>query len=105
VDGANILGRKMNISNKNELLTVEEYAKRFGVSRTTIFEWKKRGKIKPGRHYIMIGRVLRFFWSIDVIRDLHNANEKNIESSNAHIKTARKARFDSNKGSTINFEY
>ena len=88
-----------------ELLSIEEYTRRFGVSRTTIFKWIKQGKLKPGRHFIKIGRVLRLFWSIDVIRDLHNDNEKNLETSNAHLKATGKARLDLNKRSTINFEY
>jgi len=92
-------------SDNIELLTIEEYARRFGVCRTTIFEWKKRGKLKSGRHFIKIGRVLRFFWSIDVIRDLHNVNNKKIETPDADIKAAKKVMMDIKKRSTINFEY
>ena len=92
-------------SDNIELLTIEEYARRFGVCRTTIFEWKKRGKLKSERHFIKIGRVLRFFWSIDVIRDLHNVNNEKIETPNSDLKVARKSMLDINKRSTINFEY
>ena len=92
-------------SDNIELLTIEEYARRFGVCRTTIFEWKKLGKLKSGRHFIKIGRVLRFFWSIDVIRDLHNVNNEKIETPDADLKAAKKVMMDINKRSTINFEY
>jgi hypothetical protein len=92
-------------SDNIELLTLEEYAKRFGVCRTTIFEWKKRGRLKAGRHFIKIGRVLRFFWSIDVIRDLHNDKDEKSETSNDNLMDARKEIKGMKRGSAINFEY
>jgi len=95
----------MNVLDDKKLLTIEEFARRFGVSRTTIFKWKKRGKLKPGRHYVMIGRVLRFFWNKNVIVDLHDVNDKRIEKQNVHLKEAGKTRPKCNKGSPINFDY
>ena len=92
-------------SDNIELLTIEEYARRFGVCRTTIFEWKKQGKLKAGRHFIKIGRVLRFFWSIDVIRDLHNDKDEKIENSKADLMDAKKEMKNIKNGSAINFEY
>ena len=59
----------MKLSDTIELLPAEEYAKRFCVSRTTVFEWKKSGILTPGRHYIKIGRTLRFVWYSGLIRD------------------------------------
>ena len=94
----------MNNSEKIELLTIDEYARRFRVCRTTIFEWKKQGKLQDGRHFIKIGRVLRFFWNIDVIKDLHNLNNEKIEKTKADV-TAMKKINGINAKSTINFEY
>ncbi|ACH40070.1 helix-turn-helix DNA-binding protein, putative [Citrifermentans bemidjiense Bem] len=45
-----------------ELLTVEEFAKRMKVSRTTVFGWLKSGVLSEGVHYFRIGRILRFCW-------------------------------------------
>ncbi len=102
---AAILGEIMKLPENIELLTAEEYADRFRVCRTTIFEWKKQGKLIPGRHFIMVGRVLRFLWSIDVIRDLHNVNGKTPEKSHVHLKAKGKTRLEFNNKSTINLEY
>jgi len=88
-----------------ELLPVEEYAKRFCVSRTTVFKWKKSGILRPGRHFIKIGRTLRFVWSFELVRDLHGINiEKRMEKKN--IATGSLApHLKSNKKTSINMEY
>ncbi|MBJ6799764.1 helix-turn-helix domain-containing protein [Geomonas propionica] len=45
-----------------EVLTVEQFADKMMVSRTTVFGWLKSGVLKEGVHYIRLGRVLRFCW-------------------------------------------
>jgi hypothetical protein len=94
----------MNYSENIELLTIEEYAKRFGVCRTTIFEWKKRGKLQAGRHFIKIGRVLRFFWSLDVLKDLHDVDNQRFETTARHGEPIDKCK-KNNKKCAIDFEY
>ncbi len=44
------------------MLTVEQFADRMQVSRTTVFGWLKSGVLKEGVHYIRLGRILRFCW-------------------------------------------
>ena len=69
----------MLATDKIELLPVGEYAKRFCVSRTTIFEWKKNGILIPGRHYFKICRTLRFVWCPEVISELHESNSQKMQ--------------------------
>jgi len=45
-----------------EVLTVEQFAQRMQVSRTTVFAWIKAGLLKEGVHYIRLGRILRLCW-------------------------------------------
>jgi len=45
-----------------ELLTVEQFAIKMLVSRTTVFFWLKNNDLREGVHYFRIGRVLRFRW-------------------------------------------
>jgi excisionase family DNA binding protein len=52
----------MNFHSESEFLTVEQFAKRLQVSRTTVFGWLKKGDLREGVHYIRIGRILRFRW-------------------------------------------
>lgn len=49
-----------------DLLTVEQFAERMQVSRTTVFGWIKAGAIKERVHYIRLGRILRFRWGVDL---------------------------------------
>jgi excisionase family DNA binding protein len=51
----------------SELLTVEQFAERLQVSRTTVFEWLKTGNLEQGKHYFKIGRVLRFVWDVTLL--------------------------------------
>jgi excisionase family DNA binding protein len=52
----------MNAHSDSNFLTVEQFAQRLQVSRTTVFGWLKKGDLQEGVHYIRIGRILRFRW-------------------------------------------
>ncbi len=52
----------MNSHSETEILTVEQFAQRLQVSRTTVFGWLKSGVLREGQHYLRLGRVLRFYW-------------------------------------------
>jgi hypothetical protein len=45
-----------------ELLTVEQFADRMQVSRTTVFGWLKNGVLQENVHYFRVGRILRLCW-------------------------------------------
>ena len=51
-----------NPAQNSEIVTVEEFAERMKVSRTTVFAWIKTGSLKEGVHYIRLGRILRLCW-------------------------------------------
>jgi len=46
----------------SDLLTVEQFADRMQVSRTTVFGWLKIGVLQEGTHYFRVGRILRLCW-------------------------------------------
>jgi|GEM_PF-1700472 len=69
------------LSNEIDVLTIEEYAERLKVSRATVFEWMREGTLKAGRHYIKIGRVVRFPWSMLAV-------EKILEDSGQALAVA-----------------
>ena len=46
----------------SDLLTVEEFADKLKVSRSTVFGWLKIGLLQEGKHYFRIGRIIRFVW-------------------------------------------
>jgi len=45
-----------------EILTVEQFAEKMQVSRTTVFGWLKSGVLQEGVHYFRVGRILRLCW-------------------------------------------
>lgn len=56
-----------------EILTPEEFARKLRIGRTTLFAWKRKGILVRGRHYIRIGRVVRFLWTDDLPASLREA--------------------------------
>lgn len=57
-----------------ELLTVEQFAQRLQVSRATVFAWVHKGVLAAGKHYLKIGRVLRFLWSAELLETINQAS-------------------------------
>lgn len=59
-----------------EILTVEQFALRLTMSRTTLFEWLKSGILVQGKHYFKVGRILRFVWDESMLLTI-GMNRKN----------------------------
>lgn len=88
-----------------ELLSTEEFAKRLAVSRTTIFQWKKTGKLSPGVHFIQIDRTVRFIWEPNTIRSLHDNNAQKSGTIEQQSIKPTKTRKHPNIKSAINLNY
>jgi hypothetical protein len=77
------------------LLDFREYAKRLAVSRSTVYNWMSSGVLVPGHHYIKRGHVLRFFWSLHLVQEIHKASSRlekgDAERSQAVSKKSTKA--------------
>lgn len=50
-----------------EIITPEEFAERMKIGETTFWKWLNTGKLRPGRHFIQIDRVIRFPWCKELI--------------------------------------
>jgi hypothetical protein len=95
----------MNPPDHFELLSIDEFCKRLNVGRTTIFKWKREGTLIAGRHFFQKRRIVRYIWSLNVIRELQEkgdakpgiADKEKMDSVSKKAKAAKK--------STINFEY
>jgi len=80
-----------------ELLTVEQFAQRLQVSRATVFVWLHKGVLAAGKHYLKVGRVLRFLWSAELLETINQASELAVHAlpSPSRLK----------KSSSLNWDY
>lgn len=69
----------MNSHSESELLTVEQFAQRLQVSRTTVFGWLKKNDLQEGVHYFRIGRTLRFRWPFFLTAEPSPHTDGNVE--------------------------
>jgi excisionase family DNA binding protein len=53
-----------------ELITLEQFAKRLNISRSTAYNWLAEGRLVPGRHIVRVGRVIRVIWSEELVKYL-----------------------------------
>lgn len=53
-----------------ELLTVEEFAQRYRVGRSTVFFWIASKRMIQGIHYYKIGKTIRIPWSLELLASL-----------------------------------
>jgi len=59
---------------EQEILTAEEFAARLKIGRSTLFDWLNKEILVSGKHYLKVGRILRFVWSDDVVTTLLNVS-------------------------------
>jgi len=53
-----------------EFLTVEQFAERMGVSRSTVFNWLAAGVLQVGVHVIKQRNVIRILWNSELLSRL-----------------------------------
>lgn len=91
-----------------DLLTVEEFAERMKISRTTVFDWIRKGTLKSGRHYFKIGRVIRFEWGPELLRTLLEdsvQDDEPVQGNKGPVKTeTKKPRIKNTKSTVINWD-
>jgi len=92
-----------------EVLTVAEFAKRMKISRSTVFDWIRKGTLKAGRHYMKIGRVIRFEWGPELVQKIYedSIEEQKEPQGNPLPRQARlkKDRRPGSRGVAINLGY
>jgi len=76
----------MNSHSESELLTVEQFAQRLRVSRTTVFGWLKNGDLKEGVHYLRLGRILRFRWPFFTNAEPPSQIDVNVECKSPDVR-------------------
>ena len=86
-----------------DLLTVEQFAEKMQVSRTTVFEWLKNGALQEGKHYFKIGRIIRFVW--DATLFLRGRGEKREPRKKTPPRPKDKRRNHAPSQPAVNLDY
>lgn len=53
-----------------EMLNLADFASRMGVCKNTIRNWIREGKLVRGVHYFQAGRIYRFPWGPEFVKEL-----------------------------------
>jgi hypothetical protein len=87
----------------SDLLTVEQFAVKMQVSRTTVFEWLKNGALEEGKHYFKIGRIIRFVWNAALF--LRGKGEKRQPRHKTALRPKDKRRNHTPSQPPVNLDY
>jgi hypothetical protein len=71
----------MTSPSDSELLTIEEFAQRYRVGRSTVFLWISSKKMIQGVHYFKIGKTVRIPWSMELLAALSTIECEKDEAS------------------------
>lgn len=81
--------------NDFEMITVEEFAARMGVSRSTVFVWLAKGYLAEGKIYVRLGKTIRFIWSLDAIAALaQQADAKDSDEPKGFAQGRKKSQIN-----------
>lgn len=73
------------------MISVEQFAGRMGVSRSTVFAWLAKGHLPEGKVYVRIGKTIRFIWSIEAIASMSEKKaSESLPEENEPLKSTRK---------------
>jgi excisionase family DNA binding protein len=72
-----------------EILTPEEFAQRLKIGRSTLFEWIRNGVLVPDKHFVKVGRILRFSWSDDVLFSLEKPKTQTKQTKNVRRQQSK----------------
>lgn len=61
-----------NESDSFELITPEEFMCRMKIKKSTLHLWKSKGWLVPRRHFLKNGATVRYFWSKDILLEIHD---------------------------------
>lgn len=86
----------------SELLTLEQFAERLLISRSTAYTWLAEGRLVAGTHYIRLNRIIRIVWGDALCR--HLLTLSTLEPEVPRVKLKRKGRGGRNQ-CALNLDY
>lgn len=95
----------MNPNETPELMTVEQFAERLQVSRTTVFYWLKNGELSEGVHFFRLGRIIRFRYDENLFFTGKPASKPTADKAKALIRPKGKKPAPAPSRQAINLDY
>lgn len=86
----------------SELLTLEQFAERLLISRSTAYTWLAEGRLVAGTHYIRLNRVIRVIWGDALVNHLLSMSAQ--EPGVPHVRLKRKGTGGRNQ-CALNLDY
>lgn len=62
------------------LLTIDDFAGKLGIGRSTVYAWMAEGKLVVGRHVVRLGKVVRIVWCDALLDDLLELSARREET-------------------------
>jgi excisionase family DNA binding protein len=86
-----------------KMITIEEFARNIGISRSTAYSWISAGKLVKGKHLVRIGRVVRIIWDDVLLAHLLAISDAEAEAD-VRPKLERNGKGGRNK-TALDMEY
>lgn len=71
----------LNATTTIEMVSIEEFAERLKICRSTAYNWLAEGRLIHGQHVIRLGRVVRILWTDDLISHLLTISDRGPEKT------------------------
>jgi hypothetical protein len=81
------LKKEFTTGNLVEVITPEEFIQRLGIARSTLYLWKSKGWLIERRHFLKIGKTVLYYWSNELLLDLHDNSNRTSSLDKAKIKS------------------
>lgn len=95
----------MNPNDTPDLMTVEQFAERLQVSRTTVFYWLKSGELSEGVHFFRLGRIIRFRYDENLFFTSKPLKKPTADKANVLIRPKGKKPAPAPSRQAVNLDY
>ncbi len=92
-----------NESDNFELISPDEFIGRLGIAKSTLHLWRSKGWLVPGRHFLKLGLVVRYFWSLDRLLEIHEIC--NRDHSQQRLKRVKAPPSPLSTDERVNWDY
>lgn len=68
-----------------EFMTIEQFAARLQLSRSTAYSWIAQGRLISGQHVLHVGGVIRILWNDELLTHLLKLSKGHEAAERPHL--------------------